>query len=146
MKLQPRLGLFALTLLAVAIAAPARAEVKLASIFGDSMVLQQGMPVPIFGKAAPGEEVKVTFAGQTQTAKANDAGNWQVKLDALKANKEGQVLSVAGANTIEIKDVLVGEVWICSGQSNMEWGVNGSLNADQEIKAADYPQIRLFDV
>ncbi|MCA9270197.1 MAG: sialate O-acetylesterase [Planctomycetales bacterium] len=132
--------------LVAACAATAAAEVKLPAIFGDSMVLQQGIAAPVWGTAAPGEKITVTFAGQTKTATADDQGKWQVKLDALQANKEGQALSVAGANTVELKDVLIGEVWICSGQSNMEWPVNATLNADAEKKNADNAQIRLFNV
>lgn len=126
--------------------ATAHAEVKLASIFGDSMVLQRELPVPVWGWAAPDEEVTVTLGSQTKKTAADKDGRWQVKLDALETNATGQTLSVTGTNTIELKDVLVGEVWICSGQSNMEWGLNGTLNAKEEVAAADHPQIRLFNV
>ncbi|MEZ6090172.1 MAG: sialate O-acetylesterase [Pirellulaceae bacterium] len=122
------------------------AELKLASIFGDSMVLQRDLPVPVWGWAEPNEAITVTFAGQTKTATADAEGKWQVKLDALKANSEGSVLSVVGADRIEIKDVLVGEVWICSGQSNMEWGLGGSTNGPQEVAQSQHDQIRLYDV
>jgi sialate O-acetylesterase len=135
--------------LAIALAllcSSAYADVKLASIFGDSMVLQRELPVPVWGWADAGEEVTVTFGEQTKKATADKDGRWQVKLDALKANAEGATLKVSGKNTLELKDVLVGEVWICSGQSNMEWGVGGSANAQEEIAAANHPQIRLFNV
>ncbi len=122
------------------------AEVRLPNIFGNSMVLQRELPVPVWGWAESGQEVTVTLGGQTKKAKADQDGRWQVKLDALKANAEGQTLKVAGGNTIELKDILVGEVWICSGQSNMEWSVANSLNAQEEISAANHPQIRLFNV
>ncbi|MCA9147491.1 MAG: sialate O-acetylesterase, partial [Planctomycetales bacterium] len=105
------------------------ADVKLASIFGDSMVLQRDLPVPVWGWTDAGEEVTVVLGDQTKTAKADQNGRWQITLDALKANAEGQTLRVTGSNTIELKDVLVGEVWICSGQSNMEWTLSNSLNA-----------------
>jgi sialate O-acetylesterase len=141
------LRLTALACLLVLIAAPpARAEVKLASIFGDSMVLQQGLPVPVWGRAEAGEEVTVTFGDQSKTATADEQGRWEVKLDQLKANAEGQTLKAAGSNTIELSDVLVGEVWICSGQSNMEWRLAQALNPQEEIAAADHPMIRLYDV
>jgi len=122
------------------------ADVRLASVFGDHMVLQRELSAPVWGWAEPGEKVTVTLGEQTKQAEADKDGRWQVKLDALKANNEGQTLTVAGNNTIELKDVLVGEVWICSGQSNMEWTLGNSLNADEEVAAANHPQIRLFDV
>ncbi len=122
------------------------AEVKLASIFGDSMVLQRDLPVPVWGWADADEDVTVKFGEQAIVAKADQSGRWQVKLDALKANAEGQTLSVAGSNTITLEDVLVGEVWICSGQSNMEWRLSNSLTPKEEVSAANHPLIRLFDV
>lgn len=124
----------------------AHAEVKLASIFGDSMVLQQELAVPVWGWADPGEKVSVSFGDQTQQTTADQEGRWQVALDPLSADAEGKTLKVTASNSIELDDVLVGEVWICSGQSNMEWGVGGALNAKEEIAAADHPKIRLFDV
>lgn len=136
----------AVALVLSGLAASANADVKLASIFGDSMVLQRDMPVPVWGWAEAGEEVTVTFGDQTKKAAAGKDGRWQVKLDALKANAEGQTLKASGKNTIELKDVLVGEVWICSGQSNMEWALNSSINGKEEVAAANHPQIRLFNV
>lgn len=124
----------------------ARADVELPSIFGNSMVLQQELPAPVWGWADPKEQVTVTIGEQSKTATTDADGRWKVTLDPLKANSEGQVLTVAGKNTIELKDVLIGEVWICSGQSNMEFTVGGTLNAQEEIAAADQPQIRLFNV
>ncbi|MEX2186108.1 MAG: sialate O-acetylesterase [Pirellulales bacterium] len=143
-----RFRVFGLTLLiaCIALAASVRADVKLASIFGDGMVLQCDMAAPVWGWAEPGEEVTVAFGDQKKTTKADDKGRWQIKLDALKASNEGGKLVVSAANNIELQDVLVGEVWICSGQSNMEFGLNGTLNAKEELAAADHPQIRLFDV
>ncbi|MDA1017001.1 MAG: sialate O-acetylesterase [Planctomycetota bacterium] len=123
-----------------------RADVKLASIFGDSMVLQRELSVPVWGWGEPGETVTVTFADQTKTAEAGKSGKWMVKLDALKANAKGQSLSVSGSSKIQLKDVLVGEVWICSGQSNMEWALRWTLNAKEETAAAKHPLIRLFNV
>ena len=143
-----RRPLAALCVLFVALASieSTRADVKLPSIFGNSMVLQRDLPVPVWGWADPGEKVKVSLAGQAKDAVADDAGRWQVKLDALEADAQGQTLTVAGNNTIELADVLIGEVWLCSGQSNMEWSVGGSLNAKEEIEASDHPRIRLFNV
>jgi len=139
-------SLLSASIAVLALATAAHAQVSLPAIFGDSMVLQQGMPVPVWGWAEPNEKVTVTIGDQTHSATADKQGRWQVKLDALKADKKGQTLTVAGSNTIELKDVLVGEVWICSGQSNMEFGLGGSLNGQEEVAAADHPQIRLFNV
>jgi len=127
-------------------AVSAHAEIKLASIFGDSMVLQCELPVPVWGWADPGEEVSVSLGDQSMKVKADKDGRWQVKLDALKANADAQTLTVSGTNKIEVRDVLVGEVWICSGQSNMEWTLGGTLNAKEEVDAAQHAQIRLFNV
>ena len=146
MKLRRSISILSVAIALFAFASFAQAEVTLPNVIGDHMVLQQGMPAPIWGWADKGEEVTVTFAGQTKTATADEDGRWQVKLDALKASKEPQTLSVAGSNTIELKDVLVGEVWICSGQSNMEWSVARSANPKEEIAAANHPNIRLFNV
>jgi len=146
--MKSRCGLAGLCLLFVFVLSinPAFADVELASIFGDSMVLQRDMPVPVWGWAEAGEKVTVTLGKQSKTATADESGKWMVKLDPLKADAEGQSLVVAGKNTIELKDVLIGEVWICSGQSNMEWSISRSMNAEKEIEAADHPRIRLFNV
>ena len=109
----------ALALSAIALTAvlPAVAKVELGSPFKDKAVLQRGVPVPVWGWADPGENVTVTFAGNTVSAKAGADGKWMVKLPAMKASSENRVLK---ANDVEVKDVLVGEVWFCSGQSNTE--------------------------
>ena len=98
-----------------------KADVTLPSIVGDGMVLQQQMPAPIWGWANPGEKVTVAFEKQKKTVVADSNGKWRVTLEPLAANSNGQTLTVAGDNKISVSDVLVGEVWICSGQSNMEW-------------------------
>jgi sialate O-acetylesterase len=120
----------------------AHANVKLAPIFGDNMVLQREMPVPIWGTASAGEEVMVTFAGQSKSTKADDKGNWQVKLDALKAGGPFELI-VAGKNKVTFSNVLVGEVWVCSGQSNMEWALKQTEKADDEIAASANDKLRL---
>ncbi|MDR3227877.1 MAG: sialate O-acetylesterase [Puniceicoccales bacterium] len=127
-------------------AQPAAVALKLAAPFGDFMVLQRGVNVPVWGTARSGAEVSVSFAGQKKTTRADDAGKWEVRLAPLTASATGRVLAVSdGAQTVEFKDVLVGEVWICSGQSNMEQGiVNGSTrNGRADADAADYPLIRI---
>ena len=106
----------------LAFALSAQAKVELGSPFADGMVLQRGMKVPVWGRADPGETVKVSFAGQVRTATADAEGRWRVALDKLEASKTGRTLSV---NEVEVKDVLVGEVWFASGQSNMEMPLVG---------------------
>jgi sialate O-acetylesterase len=107
------------------------------------MVLQREQVVPVWGWAEPGEEVSVTFGGQTKTTKAGADGKWRVKLDKL-SDGEPATLTVKGRNTIEIPDVLVGEVWLCSGQSNMAFTVNRALNFEQEKAAAQLPKLRVY--
>jgi len=124
----------------------ARADVKLPAVISDHMVLQQGMAVPIWGWADAGEEVTVTFGPQKQTTKADDKGHWQVKLASLTASDKPAELTVTGKNKIELKDILVGEVWVCSGQSNMSFSLHGAVNSAKEIAEANYPEIRLFTV
>ena len=143
-KLGRALGLLALVSAFLA-GWPAWAEVKLPAIFSDSMVLQCDRPLTVWGWADPGEKVVVSIAGQTHSVTAAADGKWQVKLDALKPGGP-LTMVVKGANTIELKDVLVGEVWLCSGQSNMAWTVAASANFPQEREAANYPQIRMFRV
>jgi sialate O-acetylesterase len=136
-----------LTLLsAVALcAAPARANVKLPAMFTDHAVLERDMPVPVWGLADPGEEVTVTIAGQTQKTKADDKGKWRVTLEPLKVGKP-LTLVVEGKNRLERKDILVGEVWLCSGQSNMEFPLAMTNDGDLEVSAAHHPDIRIVRV
>ncbi|MEZ5301161.1 MAG: sialate O-acetylesterase [Verrucomicrobiales bacterium] len=115
-------------------------------VIGPNMVLQQGIPAPIWGWADAGEEVSVKFADQEKKVSAGQDGSWMVKLDALEASAEPRDLVIAGKNTMTLGNVLVGEVWVCSGQSNMEWSVGGSDNGQQEIAAANFPKIRLFHI
>jgi sialate O-acetylesterase len=123
----------------------ARADVKLANLFTAHAVLQQGGPVPVFGTAAAGEVVTVTIAGKSASATANEKGKWQAQLPALPAGGPYELV-VKGKNELKVPDVMVGEVWIASGQSNMEWPLgNGSATA-QEIASANYPKFRMFTV
>ncbi|MDB4721587.1 hypothetical protein OAF65_07720 [Verrucomicrobiales bacterium] len=122
------------------------ADVKLPNVIGSGMVLQRDMAVPVWGWAEAGEEVTVSFAGQIKKTKTGDDGKWTVSLDPLKANGNGSALTITGKNKITLENVLVGEVWICSGQSNMEWAIKQSMNPKEEAAAANYPQIRLFNV
>jgi sialate O-acetylesterase len=130
-------------------AASSRADVKLPAIFSDHMVLQAERAVAVWGWARAGEAITVSISGQTQTAQADADGKWTVKLDPLKAASEPRTLLVKGGNTIAVHDVLVGEVWLASGQSNMEMQLKGKMHgsvdhADEEIAAANHPGIRVF--
>src|SRR5665213_2180145 len=124
----------------------ARADVKLPAIFSDHMVLQQAMAVPVWGTGDSGADVTVTFGQQKKTAKVDDKGRWAVKLANLSASDKPEELVVSGKNKDEFKDVLVGEVWVCSGQSNMEFQMRSTKDHDKEIAAAEHPNIRLFSV
>ncbi len=120
-----------------------RADVKLPAIFGDHMVLQRDTVVPVWGTASPGEEVTVSLAGQTASAKAGADGKWSVKLTKLSAAGP-HTLTVKGKNTVTLSDVLVGEVWLGSGQSNMAMTVNRAKDFAQEQGTAKFPQVRMF--
>ncbi|MDA7906945.1 sialate O-acetylesterase [bacterium] len=121
---------------------PARADVSLPGFFGDHMVMQRDVELRIWGWCEAGEEVSVTLAGKAVNTKGNPDGTWNITLPAMKASSTPLKLRIKGKNTIEISDILVGEVWLCSGQSNMEWTVAASTNRDAEIAAADLPMIR----
>ncbi len=118
-------------------------DVRLPAFFSDHMVLQAGTGVPIWGWADPGENVTVEVAGQVRKDVANLSGKWRVKFDRLKPGTP-LTLTVRGRNTKVVKDVLVGEVWLASGQSNMALLVSAAGSAEEEIAAADYPAIRFF--
>ncbi len=137
-----KIGMLCCLLLLVV--APAGAEVKLPAIIGNNMVLQADMPLPIWGWAAPDEKVTVTLGEQKQTAAADKDGKWMVKLTPVKASDKPLTMTVAGANTITLTNILVGEVWICSGQSNMQFGTKQAINGDQEVASSKNPKIRLF--
>ena len=129
------------------------AQVKLPTVFSNDMVLQSGTPVKIWGTASAGESVTVSFGKQKKQTKANESGNWQVVLNALTASAEPADLIITASNNITLKNVLVGEVWVCSGQSNMDFTVAkedrywcGVFNEAEEVAAANYPLIRVFDV
>lgn len=123
----------------------AQAEIKLPAIIGDNMVLQQGQKNPLWGWAEPGEQVIVSVDGQSHTATADEKGKWKVTLDPLKVGGPYEI-TIKGKETVTLKNVLSGEVWICSGQSNMAMAVSSSNDADLEILTANYPQIRLISV
>ena len=121
------------------------ANVSLPKIFGDNMVLQRNKPIPVWGWADANEKITVQFNRQIKSVKADKSGRWMIKLDNESAGGPYQLI-VKGKNAITISDVLVGEVWVCSGQSNMEFAVRSVINADKEIAAANYPLIHHFTV
>lgn len=138
------------------------ADVKLPAIIGDNMVLQTGQDVPIWGTAEPGEkiEVRINAPGSSTNAEADnvaedtrveqtqadDKGNWRVTFKPMEASAEPVSVVITGANKITVQNVLLGDVWVCSGQSNMEWSVARSDNPEEEIQNAKHPKIRLFQV
>lgn len=134
-----------------------RADVKLPAILSDNMVLQQNSRVHIWGKASPGEKITVSVSWSRKKAKSVAAADstWQVEISTPEASSRAVSLTVKGRNTIEIKNVLIGEVWLCSGQSNMEFPVdrdttsrwkNAMSTVKEELQNADYPEIRFFRV
>lgn len=139
-----RLLAFATLLQLLGYAFTASAEVKLATVFSDHMVLQRDAKLPVWGWAADGEKVTITIAGQSHEATAT-GGRWKVHLTPLPAGGPHQ-LAISGTNTVTVKDILVGEVWLCSGQSNMAMQVSRCKNFEQEQKAAHHPKIRMFTV
>ncbi len=138
----------------------AHAGVKVATVFGDSMVVQRDKPVPVWGTATPGENITVAFAGQAKSCVADATGRWEVKLDPLPASAEPRNFVVSASSNQKSKiiqhqftNVLVGDLWLCSGQSNMDMSMRpfppwhqGVLNHAQEIAAAQHPRLRLFNV
>src|SRR3989442_9650236 len=127
-------------------AAVGRANVVLPDVIGDAMVLQRDRPVPIWGHADAGETVTVRFAGQFKKTSAGANGQWRVQLDPLHTNAVAATMIVSGKNTIELKNILVGEVWLVAGQSNMQRLLSETANGEAAIAAANHPLIRLFNV
>ena len=118
------------------------AEVKTPAVFGSGMVLQRNMDVPVWGWADVGERITVSFRDQTVSATANDQGEWQVKLKPMQVGKAA-TLAVTGSNNIEFEDVLVGEVWLASGQSNMEWKMS-STSSKESIATDNDDLLRIY--
>jgi len=122
------------------------ALVTLAPLFQDRAVLQCDKEVPVWGEAAPGEPVEISFGGQTLKTKADAQGRWLVRLAPLRASSEPAELRVKGSNVITLREILVGEVWLCSGQSNMEFPMRKASDAANEMRQANFPAIREFKV
>jgi sialate O-acetylesterase len=123
----------------------ASAQVTLPPFFNCNMILQQGIPIPVWGWASPGEKVSVTFNEKTVTTKTSRDGKWKVTLQPMNYGGPYKMV-VKGKNLRTIENILIGEVWVCSGQSNMEFNLSSALNAEAEIAASNYPEIRLFTV
>jgi sialate O-acetylesterase len=138
-------NLFRVILAVLCFGVVVRAEVRLPAIIGDNMVLQQGVKIPIWGNAKPGERVSVTVKNKSAGTVADAAGHWQVWLEPLKTGGPIE-LTVKGDNVVTIKNVLIGEVWLCSGQSNMEWPLANTIGGAETVAQANYPEIRLFTV
>jgi len=146
--------IFIVTILLIVFYFPQAFALKMPNVFGDHMVLQHGVQVPVWGWAKPGVRVTVKFMGQVKsTVAATTSGRWDIKLDPLAISLKPANLTVIAEDTIIFKDVLVGEVWLCSGQSNMQKPLGAwrgqpitTLNADQEIAQANYPLMRLMNI
>lgn len=122
-----------------------KADVIPADIFTNNMVLQRNLNLKVWGNADPGEKVVLSFKGQKLKTQTDKKGKWIVVLESMKAGGPFE-MTISGKNEVVLKNILIGDVWICSGQSNMQWPVSKSNNAEQEIKEANYPNIRLFEV
>ena len=123
----------------------ASAEIRLPKVFNNHMVMQQDKPLVVWGWANPSETVKVELATSSTETQANTTGEWKVTLPVMKAGGP-YILKVSGSTNVQFDDVMLGEVWLCSGQSNMEMGIGMCDNAKEEIAAADYAGIRLLMV
>ena len=123
------------------------AKLHLPTVFSDQMVLQRNQAVPVWGQAEPGARITVVFADQTKTTRADAQGEWRVELEPMPASAEGRSMTVHSSlanEPLQFNDILLGEVWLCSGQSNMFWPMRRSKNGEQMIAQAEHPQIRLY--
>ncbi len=132
--------------LVLSAAAQAFGDVKVPPILGDHMVLQRDKAVPVWGWADAGEAVTVEFAGQKHSATAGADGAWKIVLTPMTVSAEPRTLTITGKNSLALKDVLVGEVWLCSGQSNMAWNLSQANDADLETATAKFPLMRVISV
>ena len=146
--MKPTKVLLSLTFTLLLLIAPqVSLALELPAIFASNMVLQREQPNTIWGKAKPGNKVTVTFIDQSFSAKANRDGKWTVKIPGHPANAKPQSMTITGdEQTITFENILIGEVWVCSGQSNMEWNVRNSVNGEKEVEAATDGLIRLCKV
>ena len=138
-------ALVVILLVLVVASSHVRADVKVPALFADHMVLQRDLANPVWGWADAGEEVVVVLGDQKKTATADAGGKWRVVLDAMPAGGPHKIV-IEGKNRLAIDDVLVGEVWVCSGQSNMQWPMAATRDADLARKTAHYPRLRMITV
>lgn len=124
---------------------PGISAIELAPLFSDHMVLQRDTPLPVWGTAAPGESITVTFGTARQSTIADAQGRWRLTLPTQSASSSPATLLVTGSTRLAVKDVLVGEVWVCAGQSNMEFPLSREASATQALAAASHPNLRLMD-
>lgn len=139
-------SLVAAGIAAASVASGVSGAIQLPAIISDNMVLQRSEKTPIWGKAKAGEKITVHFNDVVAEGTADDKGEWRVDLNLAAAQPTPGELTISGSDTITLRNVIVGEVWLCSGQSNMEWTVQSSANPDVEASTADYPAIRHFKV
>jgi sialate O-acetylesterase len=141
-------GFFLLLIGAVLFSSPVQAEIRLPAVISSHMVVQQQQPIVLWGWAEAGETISVKFRGQTANSQADTQGNWRIELPPAAADSRPSSLTVSGSRSpaVTLVDILVGEVWMCSGQSNMEWTVERTHTSSPEIWRARYPQIRLFKI
>jgi sialate O-acetylesterase len=124
----------------------ALSEVALPSIFSDHMVLQRDQPIPVWGTASAGEQVSVTLGNETRSTIADQNGRWRVRLDPKSASDKPVSMILVGSNSMTIKDILIGEVWLCSGQSNMHWPLKQATQGAESIAKANLPNLRLLNM
>jgi len=136
----------ALTLLLLSTTLAAQAQLRLPAIIGNNMVLQQKQVNPIWGWDTPGTEIQVALGSQNKTAKADAQGKWTVQLDALPANAQPAKMIITGSSRRELQNILIGEVWLCSGQSNMGFNLGSVWDADLDIATAKHPGLRIISV
>jgi len=122
----------------------AEEEFRLPTVFGDGMVLQRDFANPVWGWAAPGQKVHLSFNGKVHESETGSDGRWMLRLPAAPAGGPYEMKVSCGGKEFLVKDIMIGEVWLCAGQSNMGWWVSQSENADEEIRNAKYPEIRVF--
>lgn len=129
-----------------ALASAAIGDVKTPAIFGSNMILQRDHANPVWGWGDKGEKITVSIAGQSHKTQADKDGNWRITLKSLDATDKPLTLTIKGKNELKYENVLVGEVWLCSGQSNMGWPLNNADDSDLEIMTANYPNLRLISI
>lgn len=142
----PKSALLGIVLVSCLASVAPAAELRLAKLFADHMVLQRDMPLPVWGWAEPGEPIEVSLGNHSASAVAGADGQWKATLPPLKAGGPHTLTATGRQGAQRVEDVLVGDVWLCSGQSNMLFSVRSALNADAEIAAAQYPTIRLLNL